>query len=198
MSFFDPVDPPDFAAAATAGTAVAAAAPPPWPTAEPDQLVEIQRDHAGELVPREVHPHEVPEPEQRRGQLTGEAVVLEVDRAELHQAGEVAVTISVVLAARFPAMGAVAVLPAELFSTGEIIQVALDSLSGDPTRSSRRTLGWERFITTMFHWSSSTERFSSCFNSLSNSSIQLRKEKNERNYAAPKEYIAIVVWPVLV
>jgi hypothetical protein len=141
MSFFDPVDPPDFAAAATAGTAVAAAAPPPWPTAEPDQLVEIQRDHAGELVPREVHPHEVPEPEQRRGQLTGEAVVLEVDRAELHQAGEVAVTISVVLAARFPAMGAVAVLPAELFSTGEIIQVALDSLSGDPTRSSRRTLG---------------------------------------------------------
>jgi hypothetical protein len=97
---FDLVDPPNFAApAATAGTAVAAAALPPRPTAEPDQLVGVWRDLAGERVPREVHPHEVPEPEQRRRQL---AVVLEVDRAELHEAGEVAVTISVVLAARFP------------------------------------------------------------------------------------------------
>jgi hypothetical protein len=38
----------------------------------------------------------------------------------------------------------------------------------DPTRFSRRTLGWERFIATMLHCSSSMQRFSSCFSSLMN------------------------------
>jgi len=58
------------------------------------------------------------------------------------------------------------VLPTDVLGSGDAGGAGLDSLSCDPTRFSRRTLGRERFITTILHCSSSMQRFSSCFSSL--------------------------------